>query len=330
MTATASASLAPAALDRARHLLAPALRRAIGGLAPQLRPPLQHHFENSGKHVRAALALLSAAAAGAPEEAGLPGAVAVELVHNFSLLHDDLIDGDRERRHRPTVWAQFGAGAAIVAGDALAVLALQLLLAEGTQAAVRAAMRLAEATQTMIAGQADDMAFERRGQISMEECLAMSAAKTAALLACASSIGAALAGAPAAVVEALEQYGHHLGVAFQAVDDLLGIWGRPAVTGKPVGNDLRQRKKTLPVVAAMMRADGRHTELAAVLAAPRTGADVRRASELVESCGGREATIAVADDNLAAALGALERAQLVAGPAAELAELAHFVVARDR
>src|SRR6201998_4289062 len=103
----------------------------------------------------------------------------------------------------------------------------------------------------MIAGQADDIAFEKRRNVTVEQCTAMSAAKTVALLGCAASIGAILAGAPAATVGALRDYGRHLGLAFQAVDDLLGIWGDPARTGKPAGSDLRQRKKSMPVVAAL-------------------------------------------------------------------------------
>ena len=103
----------------------------------------------------------------------------------------------------------------------------------------------------MIAGQADDIAFEKRRDVSVEQCMAMSAAKTGALLGCAASIGAILAGAPDATVGALRDYGRHLGLAFQAVDDLLGIWGDPARTGKPAGSDLRQRKKSMPVVSAL-------------------------------------------------------------------------------
>ena len=103
----------------------------------------------------------------------------------------------------------------------------------------------------MIAGQADDIAFETRISVTVEQCMAMSAAKTGALLGCAASIGAILAGAPDATVGALRDFGTHLGLAFQAVDDLLGIWGDPDRTGKPAGSDLRQRKKTMPVVAAL-------------------------------------------------------------------------------
>ena len=214
------------------------LAAAVGRLDEALQAPVRHHLDGGGKRVRAALVLVSAAAAGGAEEDGIPGAVAVELVHNYSLLHDDIIDGDQERRHRPTVWVEYGVGPAIVAGDALAGLALQVLLEHPTPERVRAAVRLAEANQAMIAGQASDMAFETRPAVTVAECLAMEEGKTGALISCAAAIGAHLAGAPAATVTALEAFGAHLGTAFQAVDDLLGIWGEPAVTGKPVGTGL--------------------------------------------------------------------------------------------
>ena len=204
-----------------------------------------------GKFVRAGLVLTATAAAGAKEAVGTVGGVAIELVHNFSLIHDDIIDRDLERRHRPTMWAEHGVGHAIIAGDALATLAFQILLEEPTPERVRAAMRLAEATQAMIAGQAEDMASELRDSLSVEECLQMEAGKTGALLSCSTAMGAILAGAPAATIEALAEFGRHLGIAFQAIDDVLGIWGEPGVTGKPVGNDLRQHKKTLPIALAL-------------------------------------------------------------------------------
>ena len=133
-----------------------------GRLHPELRPPVEHHLAGGGKRVRAALAVLSAAASGGRPEEGIVGAVAVELVHNFSLIHDDIIDGDAERRHRPTVWVEFGVGPAIIAGDALADPG-HAGPPRGARPRRRPARRprLAEATQQMIAGQADDMAFER-------------------------------------------------------------------------------------------------------------------------------------------------------------------------
>jgi geranylgeranyl pyrophosphate synthase len=123
----------------------------------------------------------------------------------------------------------------------------------------------------MIAGQADDLAFERRRSVSVEECMAMSTAKTGALLGCAASIGAILADAPPATVHALRDFGRHLGVAFQAVDDLLGIWGDPRTTGKPAGNDIRQRKKSMPIVAALAAGDDGARELESLLFDTRPG-----------------------------------------------------------
>ncbi|MCU1488921.1 MAG: polyprenyl synthetase family protein, partial [Acidimicrobiaceae bacterium] len=244
----------PEVLGRARSLVVPALRAAIDRLSPELRPAAEYHLGwadadgvpmagGGGKGVRPALALLSAEAVGAPGIVGVPGGVAIELVHNFSLIHDDVIDGDVERRHRPTVWALFGIGRAVIVGDALLALAQQVVLDPALvlgpladldgASGERAARVMADATAAMIAGQALDMAFESVPSVDVEGCLAMEAGKTGALLGCAAAIGAVLAGASDEVVRALDCFGMELGLAFQAVDDLLGIWGDPATTGKP-------------------------------------------------------------------------------------------------
>ena len=158
----------------------------------------------------------------------------------------------------------------------------------------------------------------------------MSAAKTGALLGCASSIGAVLAGAPAATVGALRDFGRHLGLSFQAVDDLLGIWGDPAVTGKPAWSDLRQHKKTLPVAAALAESGPGAEELASLLACEHLEeAQIARAAHLVESCGGRQSATDEADRRLASALAALDQGGIVARAHAELADVARFVVERE-
>ena len=321
---------ASATLARAARTVAPSLDVAVGRLSPALQGAVQHHLAGGGKRVRAALALLSAAAAGAGEEAGVAGAVAIELIHNFSLIHDDIIDGDEERRHRSTVWSEYGIGPAIIVGDALATLALQVLLEEPTAERVRAARCLVDATQLMIAGQADDMAFESRGTITVAECLDMELGKTSALLSCAVSLGAILAGAPDPTVEALAEYGSHLGTAFQAIDDVLGIWGEPARTGKPVGSDLSQHKKTLPVTIALSRGDDNHPELFRLLNGDLPPADMERARVLIEQSGAREETIALADDHLHLALAALDRVPLAVEPKDDLVAIARFVTERDR
>ncbi|HYZ97395.1 MAG TPA: polyprenyl synthetase family protein [Acidimicrobiales bacterium] len=331
----------PDVLARARDAVQPAMVAAIDGLNPELRPVAAYHLGwcdergaptsgGGGKGVRPALALLSAEAAGADAGTGIPGAVAVELVHNFSLLHDDVIDGDRERRHRPTVWALYGIGPAVIVGDALVALAHQTLQRSGSPGAADANAALTDAVAAMIAGQAEDMAFEGRAHVTAEECLGMVAGKTGALLACASAIGARLAGAPPAMIEALGSYGAHLGVAFQAVDDLLGIWGDPERTGKPRGSDLATRKKSLPVVHALASPEPAAGELRALLAnGPLDAGAVARGSELVEAGGGRCATEALARRHLDAACRALELPELVPAACAELTDLARFVVERE-
>jgi geranylgeranyl diphosphate synthase type I len=332
----------PAALERARATIMPALRQATGRLSPELRRSSEYHLGwtdvdgrpveggGAGKHVRAALVLLSAAAVGADESVAVPGAVAVELVHNFSLMHDDVIDVDRERRHRPTVWATFGIGQAITAGDALATLAMQVLLDEGTPSAVRGASVLAAATSRLIAGETVDIAFETRDDVTWDECVEMSNAKTGALLGCAASMGAILAGADDGRIGHLNDYGLHLGLAFQAVDDILGIWGQTAITGKPVWSDLRQQKKTLPITAALASADGHLGDLRQLLDASRDDEEsAARAAELIEKCGGRDATEQTAAEHFHAALVALDAAAPEPAAKAELLELARFVVERE-
>jgi geranylgeranyl diphosphate synthase, type I len=322
--------IASTTLARAARLVAPALDEAVKRLSPSLQAPVRHHLAGGGKRVRAALSLVSASAAGAPEEVGLLGAVAIELIHNFSLIHDDIMDGDTERRHRSTVWAEFGVGSAIIAGDALSTLALQVLLDEPTRERVLAARCLVEATQLMIAGQADDMAFESRTSVSVAECLAMESGKTSALLACAASLGAILAGAPSDIIDALAEFGSHLGTSFQAIDDVLGIWGEPARTGKPVGNDLSQHKKTLPVSIALARVDENTDELRRLLEGDLSPEDIERARALFDAGGAREETVALADAHLESALAALDRVRLVPEAKSELVAIAKFVTARDR
>jgi geranylgeranyl diphosphate synthase, type I len=339
---------APGVLGRARDLVQPAMVAAVDRLDPELRPLAAYHLgwcdehgaptsQGGGKGIRPALAVLSAEAAGTGGTGGdgapgVPGAVAIELVHNFSLLHDDVVDGDRERRHRPTVWALFGVGPAIIAGDALLALAQQTIQGAGAgpEATAAAATELADATAAMIAGQAQDMAFESRSDVGMADCLAMVAGKTGALLVCASVIGAVLAGAPGPVVGALRRYGTDLGVAFQAVDDILGIWGDPGRTGKPRGSDIATRKKSLPIVHALTAGGPESRELRHLLAnGPLDDEAVARGTELVEATGARQATERVAREHLDAACQALDRADLVPTARAELADLAHFVVERE-
>lgn len=344
-----------ALLERGRELSTPLLREVVDRLAPPMDTVAAYHFGwidaagkpaagDGGKAVRPALALISAEAAGAPPEKGVPGAVAVELVHNFSLLHDDLMDGDEQRRHRDTVWKVHGPAQAILVGDALFALANEVLLELGTVEAGRATRRLAVATRKLIDGQAQDMSFEHRERVSVDECLEMEGNKTGALLACAVSIGAVLGGADDKTADALERYGHHLGLAFQAVDDLLGIWGEPAETGKQAWSDLRQRKKSLPVCAALQAGGPASDKLAGLLAADaKLGAGEKEEetvtfdeeefatrAALIEQAGGREWTSEEAKRQYTTALAALEGVHMPDSIREQLTALADFVVVRRR
>ena len=323
-------------------MVEPALAAALERLSPGLRLPGRYHFGwvdalgdpvpggGHGKGVRPSLALLSAEAVGAAPEVALPGAVAVELVHNFSLVHDDIIDDDTERRHRATIWKVFGTGDAIVVGDALMILAFELLLDEATPERTAAAADLVRATADMIAGQHLDMSFDRSTVVDVEQCWEMVSLKTGALLAHATSVGAILAGGPAGTVESLRRFGGELGRAFQAVDDLLGIWGDPSVTGKPAGNDLRERKRSIPVTVALHSGTRAGATLADLYARDRLDdADIARAAALVEEAGGRAATMAAARESMHRAADALSGAEIETGAAAELLGLAEFIVDRD-
>ena len=334
--------LTPEVLEWARILVQPALESATERLSPELGVPTRYHFgwvdargspvpeSRHGKGVRPTLALLSARAAGAPAEVAIPGAVAVELIHNFSLVHDDIIDDDDERRHRATVWKVFGVGDAIITGDAMMGLAFELLLTESTPARTAAATDLVQATMAIITGQYMDMSFNQRDTVGVEECWEMVSRKTGALLAHSSAVGAILAEAPSQTVEALRLFGQELGLAFQAIDDLLGIWGEPAVTGKPAGNDLRERKKSIPVAVAL-DSGTRAGEMLADLYAQRhlNEDEIARAAVLVEEAGGRAATAEAARDCMHRAAHALSTADLETQAAEELLDLASFVVNRE-
>jgi geranylgeranyl diphosphate synthase type I len=335
MTATLST------LHRSRDQLAPALQAAVARLDPCSRLQASYHLGwcdadgnatngGGGKAVRPALALLSAEAAGAPAQIGLPGAVAVELVHNFSLLHDDLMDGDVERRHRRTVWAIWGAPSAILTGDALLALAQEMVLESDSPHAARAALLLAATTRELTRGQVQDLAFETRADITLEECLDMAGGKTGALMAAAAAIGAVLAGAEHDTVAALTTFGAQVGLAFQLVDDVLGIWGDPAVTGKPVFSDLRSRKKSLPVSYAIQHRE-HGAELAAWLAAPGEpdDASLRRAADLVQAAAGRDWALAEARRRMELAEAALSTVEIAAQAREDMVELAQFIVDRD-
>ena len=297
-------TMVPDVLRDAGGLVVPRLQQALDVLSPENRQVLDYHMgwrdaagqpvqRRGSKSVRPGLALLSAAAVGGSAEDGMPGAVAVECLHNFAFLHDDVQDGDRHRRQRETAWVVFGIGRALNAGTAMLVLGHQTVL-DAPSPHREAALRLLVRTcATMLTGQGLDLAFEPRLDVTVEESMAMTRGKTAALLSCATSIGAVLVAGETDASRALHEFGTQVGIAFQARDDLLGIWGRPDQQGgRPPGFDLTAGKGTLPIAVALQAGGPASDELREILGSPGFGPDtdparVARAAELVTAAGGR-------------------------------------------
>jgi geranylgeranyl diphosphate synthase type I len=334
----------PASLARARALVNPALRATVDRFDDeQMRAIAAYHFGwvdaegrpvdgRGGKAIRSTFAVLSAEAGGGRAADGVPAAVAVELVHNFSLLHDDIMDRDVERRHRPTGWVVFGEGPAILAGNAMLTAAIDVLVRDD-DAGRRALPGLIAAVQRLIGGQSADLALQsRQGSVALDEVLDMEAGKTASLLACSSSIGAMAVGAAPDVVDGLAAYGYELGMAFQLVDDILGITGDASVTGKSASSDVRAGKRSAPIVAALAAGTSASADLARMLAEgpPVTDDDVTHATKLIDEAGGLDWAAGEAERRLALALGHLDALALPTAAHSDLAQLARYVVERDR
>ncbi|MFI5987522.1 polyprenyl synthetase family protein [Streptomyces sp. NPDC051555] len=316
-------------LRQARELVEPELHRAVGRLPASARTVAGYHFGwwdrhgvpqsgASGKALRPALVLLACQGIGGRAEQALEAATAVELVHNMSLLHDDVIDGDLLRRHRPAVWSVFGLPAAILAGDALLSLAGRVLSEAPGPVGAAGPGWLDDSVQQLVEGEFADTAAEGRDDVTLAESMATAEAKTGSLIALSCALGALAGGADPARTAHLRRFGHHAGAAFQLVDDILGIWGDPRVTGKPHLSDLQSRKKSLPVVAALTGGGPASEELARLYRSPGplTDTQLDRAAVLVETAGGRAWAAREAERRTIEAVAALEAAEL-AGPAHE-------------
>ncbi len=310
-----------------RGLIEAELREVVGSGSSELWAWMRYHLgwedadghasqAASGKLLRAAAVLLAAEALGGEPDRAAPAAAAIELVHNFSLLHDDIEDRSERRRDRATLWTLVGVPQAINTGDgmhALARLSLLRLASRGVDDAtvLAAALELDQACLRLVEGQHADMAMEGRSDVSRDAYLAMIEGKTAAMFATPFALGALLGGGGPADVQAFRAFGHHTGMAFQAADDLLGIWGDPQVTGKAVSDDLRARKMTLPVIAAIEGGGDEATALAQEYARPPApGADYAALATRIERLGGRAATEAYAAAEEQAAREALDRADV--------------------
>ncbi len=252
---------------------------------------------SGGKRLRPLLGLLAFASITGDHRRALPGAAAVELGHNFSLVHDDIEDGDRERRHRPTLWTVHGVPQAINTGDtlfSLSRIALHRLTDLGfSDSKVLRLMRLYDETcLALCEGQYLDIATSQSDQpMSVEAYFDMIGRKTAALIAASIEAGALLATDDEAVIERYRAFGWALGIAFQINDDLLGIWGKEQATGK-APSDVIHKKKTLPVIYAMEHAGPEDRDRLGALYGKTdpSPAEVSEIIELLERLGARDYT----------------------------------------
>ena len=283
-----------------------------------------------GKRIRPFLLLLSVSASGGDWEKALPAAAAVELIHNFSLLHDDIQDKSETRRGRPTVWTRWGIAQAINAGDGLFISAnLSMTGLKGSYPAeviLKVARILQENCLNLTRGQHLDIAYEKRPEIAIGDYWQMIAWKTAALLSAAAEMGSLLGGADEKLSFTYREFGHYLGLAFQVQDDILGIWGDEAQTGKSTASDLLEKKKSLPVLYGLAK-NGKFAEMW------REGTfkeeDIPEMGKLLEIDGTRLVVQEQADRMTDLALNALRTANPLGKAGDALFELAEGLLGRE-
>ena len=225
-----------------------------------LYEPIKYTIDGGGKRLRPILLILAAEALGASLQQSLPAAAAVELLHNFTLVHDDIMDQDDTRRGRPTVHSRWDTDVALLAGDGLVALAYQSLLATPGDRIVQIAKIFTAGLIDLCEGQALDREFETRNDVSLDDYLDMISKKTASLLSMCACIGGHIAGGDDSQIEALQVYGKSLGMAFQIQDDLLDIVSDQKTLGKDFGSDVRQKKKTFLWVHARNHAEPSQVE----------------------------------------------------------------------
>ncbi|MGA8849299.1 MAG: polyprenyl synthetase family protein [Dehalococcoidia bacterium] len=322
------------------------LKKVINSCPSALGNMLRYHMgwqdeqghpcnKESGKFIRSTLCLLSCQAVrGDTSQVVLAGA-AVELIHNFSLIHDDIEDASDERHHRPTVWKLWGQSQAINAGDAmftLAYLALLRLKEKGIadEKIANSTKMLSLACLELCEGQYLDVEYENRLDITIEDYLNMATRKTAALLAVATSLGAYLGSEDSKLVDFFHMFGKELGIAYQICDDVLGIWGTEESIGKSA-SDISERKKTLPVVYGLQNSEGEARRRLEELYSQKSigGKDITEVTKILNRLGARDYAENLAEQHYYKALAHLDATGLEASRQAPIKETACFLLKRD-
>jgi geranylgeranyl diphosphate synthase type I len=286
-----------------------------------------------GKSLRSTMCLLACEAICNDYRKALPAAAAVELLHNFTLIHDDIEDGDEKRRHRDTLWKLWGVPQAINTGDAMDIVAnLSLLELDGAikpEMMVEVMRLFNETVIELCEGQYLDMDFQNRSEVSVGEYITMVSGKTAALIEASTAIGAMVATEDRDIIDRFRTFGRKIGIAFQIRDDILGIWGNPENTGKSAKNDIRNKKKSLPVLYAMETSPERE-ELKRIYAKEHlSDEDIARVFDILTGSGALEYTQKEAQRYKDEAMAQFDGLKLHKAPMDKLRAIALFLVERD-
>jgi geranylgeranyl diphosphate synthase type I len=289
-----------------------------------------------GKSLRPTFCLLACESLGGDLDIALPVAVAIELVHSFSLIHDDIEDGDTVRHHRSSLWHEYGQGPAVLAGAALWTVAYETLSRAherglSAERTLKARKVLNDACREMIEGQHQDLTYELRTDVTLNEYLEMVERKSAALLGASVELGALVAGADEEEAARFATFGREIGLAFQIRDDILGIWGEGTATGKPVGADIARKKKSLPVVHAFQQVVGPDRDiLRTAYAKPEVDDDeIFLVLDVLQRWNCRYFAQGLAEDYRARAMNALARTSIPAEARRGFDELNSFILERD-
>ncbi len=290
-------------------------------------------FATEGKALRPTLCLLACEAAGGARADAIPAAAALELIHDFSLIHDEIQDRDETRRHRPTLWTVWGEAKALVAGNVLRIVADMALWGySGRRNGLAVAALMTQAYLEMIEGQYLDMRYEGRSDITLDDYMSMISRKTGALIRCSLVAGATIGFRSPAAVEAFEASGRAFGMVFQVRDDYLGVWGDEAATGKPVGADIRRKKNAFPFVYSISRASAKDRDaLLEIYGQPEVDdGDVTAALGIMERLGAKEEAQALAKLHSDRAVAALDEVDMLPEARRDIEDIAHFLLVRDR
>ena len=333
-------------LQQQSELMLPVLEKELQRQLHRLDDPPTHLFHDMlayhmgwstdsnpaaspGKRIRPLLMLLVVSACGGEWLRATPAAAAIELLHNFSLIHDDIEDNSPTRRGRMTVWKKFGLPMAVNAGDALFAIsnlsALDIADAYRAEVAVQAARVLHSAGLSLTRGQYLDMSYERRADLAVDDYWPMVDGKTAALLAACAEMGAILGGATTDIVGYYAAFGRNLGLAFQVQDDILGVWGDEHVTGKSAASDLVEGKNSLPVLYGIGRSGAFSRRWAQSPVRPGEAAGV---AQMLKDEGAYAYCVQEAERLTDLALSALKAAAPGGAPGKALTELASQLLER--